>query len=88
VPAVTVGLSASLTAPGPARDYVCDAATVGEALRALADQAPQLAPRVFYGDRLLVVVALNGRRLSPPGVRETALAAGDRLDLLVPVAGG
>ena len=88
MPAVTVGLPASLTAPGAARDHVCEAATVGEALRALVAQAPQLAARIFYGDRLLVVVTLNGRQLSPAGVQEKSLSTGDRLDLLIPVAGG
>jgi sulfur carrier protein ThiS len=88
VPAVTVGLPAALTAPDPAHDYVFEAATVDEALRSLVGQAPQFAPRVFYGRRLLVVVSLNGRQLSPAEVRQTTLSAGDRLDLLIPVAGG
>ena len=60
MPAITVGLPASLTAPAPAQDYALEAATVEEALRALVDQAPQYAQRVFYRDRLLVVVTLNG----------------------------
>jgi molybdopterin converting factor small subunit len=88
VPAITVGLPASLTAPAPAQDYALEAATVEEALRALVDQAPQYAQRVFYRDRLLVVVTLNGRQLPPGGVKETGLSAGDRLDVLMPVAGG
>jgi sulfur carrier protein ThiS len=35
-----------------------------------------------------VVVTLNGRQLSPAGVQDVPLSAGDRLDLLIPVAGG
>ena len=88
MPAITVGLPASLTAPGPAQDYALEAATVDEALRALVERAPQYAQRLFYRDRLLVVVTLNGRQLQPHGVGETALSAGDRLDILMPVAGG
>jgi molybdopterin converting factor small subunit len=88
MPAITVGLPASLTAPGPAHDYALEAATVDEALRALVEQAPQYAQRVFYRDRLLVVVTLNGRQLHPGRVRETELSDGDRLDILMPVAGG
>ena len=88
MPTITVGLPASLTAPGPAQDHVVEAATVGEALRALVAHAPQYAQRVFYRDRLLVVVTLNGRHLPPGEVLETELAAGDRLDILLPVAGG
>ena len=88
MPAITVGLPASLTAPGPAQDYALEAATVEEALRALVDQAPQYAQRVFYRDRLLVVVTLNGKHLHPGRVKETDLSAGDRLDILMPVAGG
>jgi molybdopterin converting factor small subunit len=88
VPAVTVGLPTSLTAPDPGKDYVCEAATVGEALCRLIDMAPGYAGRIFYGDRLLVAVTLNGRQLSAAGLRETRLSAGDRLDLVLPVAGG
>lgn len=88
MPAITVGLPASLTAPAPARDVDLEAGTVGEALRALVDQSPQYAPRIFHRDRLLVVVTLNGRQLPPGRVGETTLAAGDRLDILTPVAGG
>ncbi len=51
-------------------------------------QAPHLEQRIFYGDRLLVVVTLNGRHLPPAQVKVTKLAAGDRLDILMPVAGG
>jgi molybdopterin converting factor small subunit len=88
VPAITVGLPASLTAPAPAQDVVLDAATVGEALRVLVGRTPQYAERVFYRDRLLVVVTLNGRQLPPSRVGETGLSNGDRIDILLPVAGG
>jgi len=88
VPAITVSLPAALTAPQPARDVACEASTVAEALRAVVDQAPQYEQRIFYGDRLLVVVTLNGKHLSPTTVRETELTAGDRVEVLLPVAGG
>ena len=88
MPAITLGLPASLTAPSPAQDYALEAATVDEALRALVDQAPQYAQRVFYRDRLLVVVTLNGTQLQAGRAKETELSAGDRLDILMPVAGG
>jgi sulfur carrier protein ThiS len=88
VPAVTVGLPAALTSPQPPRDIACEASTVVEALRAVVAQAPHYEQRIFYGDRLLVVVTLNGRHLPPNQVKETGLATGDRLDILLPVAGG
>ena len=88
MPAITVGLPTSLTAPAPAQDYALEAATVDEALRTLVDRAPQYAQRVFYRDRLLVVVMLNGSQLPPGRARETQLSTGDRLDILMPVAGG
>ena len=88
MPAITVSLPAALTAPQPARDVACEAATVDEALRAVVEQAPQYEQRIFYGHRLLVVVTLNGKHLSPTTVRDTKLAAGDRLEILLPVAGG
>jgi sulfur carrier protein ThiS len=88
VPAITVGLPAALTSPQPARDVSCEASTVGEALLAVVAQAPQYEQRIFYGDRLLVVVTLNGKHLPPTNVRETSLAAGDHIEILLPVAGG
>jgi sulfur carrier protein ThiS len=88
MPAITLGLPPALTAPEPAREFALEAGTVGEALRALVVQAPQYGPRVFYGDRLLVVLALNGRPVPPGRVTATELSAGDRLDILMPVAGG
>jgi sulfur carrier protein ThiS len=88
MPAITVGLPAALTAPQPARDVSCEATTVGEALRAVVDQAPQYAQRIFYGDRLLVVVTLNGKHLPPATVNDTRLTAGDHVEILLPVAGG
>jgi sulfur carrier protein ThiS len=88
VPAITVGLPAALTSPQPARDVSCEASTVVEALRAVVEQAPQFEQRIFYGDRLLVVVTVNGRHLPPGQVKETGLSAGDRIDVLLPVAGG
>lgn len=88
MPAVTVGLPAALTSPHPARDIACDASTVGDALRAVVTQTPQYRQRIFYGDRLLVVVTLNGRHLAPGTVQGTMLAAGDRVEIMLPVAGG
>jgi len=88
VPAITVSLPAALTAPHPARDVACEATTVDGALRAVVEQAPQYEQRIFYGDRLLVVVTLNGKHLPPTTVRQTELHAGDRVEVLLPVAGG
>ena len=65
MPVITVGLPAALTAPEPARDVVCDATTVAEALREVAARSPRYGQRLFYGDRLLVIVRLNGRHLPP-----------------------
>ena len=42
----------------------------------------------FYGERLLVVVTLNGRHFAPTEALDTEFAEGDRIDLLLPVAGG
>jgi molybdopterin converting factor small subunit len=88
VPAITVGLPAALTAPQPARELACEASTIGEALTAVVEQAPHYHQRIFYGDRLLVVVTLNGKHLAPATVRETELTAGDHVEILLPVAGG
>jgi molybdopterin converting factor small subunit len=88
MPAITVHLPATLTSPDPARALACEAATVGEALLAVAALAPGYEQRLFYGERLLVSVAVNGRQLPPAEVRAAPLASGDRIDVLPPVAGG
>ena len=88
MPSVTIGLPAALTSPRPPHDYDCDARTVGEALRQLGERAPQYASRLFYGERLLVVVSVNGRHVPPGRVQDMELSDGDRIDVLPPVAGG
>lgn len=88
MPAVIVRLPAAITAPEPPADFGCEAATVGEALLAVVAQAPRYEQRIFYGDRLLVTVVLNGRHLASPDVTAKPLAAGDRVDVFPPVAGG
>jgi molybdopterin converting factor small subunit len=88
VPSVTVGLPPALLGAQQGSTVVCNAGTVGEALRQLAERRPQQASRIFYGERLLVVVTLNGKHLSPLKVLDTELLEGDRIDLLLPVAGG
>jgi molybdopterin converting factor small subunit len=88
VPEITVGLPAAMTAPEPARDVACDAATVVEALREVVAQSPRYQHRLFYGDRLLVGVCINGRHVPAAEAKHAALVAGDRVDVLPPVAGG
>jgi molybdopterin converting factor small subunit len=88
VPSVTIGLPPAFATAHQPSDVACVAGTVGEALRRLVADHPQYAPRIFYGERLLVVVTLNGRHLVPTEVLGTALADGDRIDLLPPVVGG
>jgi molybdopterin converting factor small subunit len=61
---------------------------VGEALEEVVRQAPHYGPRIFYGDRLLVVITLNGRHVPPSGAKGAELSEGDRVDVLLPVAGG
>jgi molybdopterin converting factor small subunit len=88
VPNVQVALPAALTSPEPAVTLDCEAGTVAEALRDAAAQAPRYAQRIFFKDRLLVSIILNGRHLAPASARDTPLAAGDRLEAMPPVAGG
>lgn len=85
---MTVALPASLTAPGPADEVGCEAATVGELLDAVAVTRPGLAGRVLYEGRPLVTVAVNGTVLPAQTAMAHALADGDRVELVPPVAGG
>jgi molybdopterin converting factor small subunit len=88
MPSVHVSLPAALTSPEPPVVLDCQADTVAGALRAAVAQAPRYAQRIFFNDRLLVSVILNGRHLAPEAALATALAAGDRVEVMPPVAGG
>jgi molybdopterin converting factor small subunit len=88
MPSVHVSLPAALTSPEPPVVLDCEAGTVADALRAAVAQAPRYAQRVFYGDRLLVSVVVNGRHVAPAAALATRLAAGDRVEVMPPVAGG
>jgi molybdopterin converting factor small subunit len=88
MPSVHVSLPAALTSPEPPVVLECEAGSVAEALRAAVAQAPRYAQRVFYRDRLLVGVVVNGRHLEPAAALSTTLAAGDRVEVVPPVAGG
>ena len=88
MPSVQVTLPAVLTSPEPAVVLDCEAGTVAEALRAAVAQAPRYAQRIFYGDRLLVSVVVNGRHLAPAAALATTLATADRVEVMPPVAGG
>jgi thiamine biosynthesis protein ThiS len=85
---VRVVLPASLTAPGPAEQIGCEAATVRALLDAVAAVRPDLAGRLLYEGRLLVTVAVNGTMLPAGTAMAHALADGDRVELVPPVAGG
>ena len=88
MPSVQVVLPVALTSPEPAVVLGCEAGTVAEALRAAVAQAPRFTQRIFFNDRLLVSVVVNGRHLPPATALATALATGDRVDVMPPVAGG
>lgn len=85
---VHVVLPASLTAPSPAEELTCEAASVGDLLDAVAAARPRLGGRLLYGGRPLVSVVLNRAVLAPQAAMRTALADGDRVELMPPVAGG
>ena len=87
MPSVHVSLPAALTSPEPPVVLDCDAGTVAEALRAAVAQAPRYAQRIFFNDRLLVSVVLNGRHLAPAAALATTLDAG-AVGRDPPVAGG
>jgi len=74
--AVLVSLPAALTSPEAPLEL------------SVAAQAPRFAQRVFYKGRPLVTVILNGRHLPPSGALATETSAGDRIQLIPPVAGG
>jgi len=88
MPAVRVSLPAPLTSPDPPAILYCEAGTVAEALQAVKAQVPRFGERIFFGERLLVTVALNGRQLAPRAALATTLAADDVLEIVPPVAGG
>ena len=88
MPSVHVSLPAALTSPESPVVLDCEAGTVAEALRAAVAQAPRYAQRIFFKDRLLVSVVLNGRHLAPGAALATVLTTGDQVEVMPPVAGG
>ena len=88
MPSVHVDLPAALTSPQPPVVLDCEGATVADALRAAVAQAPRYAQRIFFNDRLLVGIVVNGRHLAPAAALTTALTEGDRVEVMPPVAGG
>lgn len=88
MPTIHISLPATLTSPEAPCVLECRGATVDEALRDLVAGSPRYAQRVFYNDRLLVSVVLNGAHLSPVVAKDTGLSDGDLLELVTPVAGG
>ena len=88
MPRVHVSLPAVLTSPEPPVVLDCEGDTVAEALRDAVAQAPRYAQRIFFKDRLLVGLVVNGRHLAPTEALATVLAAGDRVEVVLPVAGG
>ena len=88
MPDVCVLLPATITTPQPPCEIACEAADVREALREVAARAPRYAQRLFFKDRLLVGVLVNGRHIPPGEALATRLAAGDRVEVMPPVAGG
>jgi molybdopterin converting factor small subunit len=88
VATIRISLPSTLTSPEAPTTVDCEGTTVDEALRDLVARRPRYAQRVFYNDRLLVSVVLNGVHLSPVTARDTGLSDGDLLELVTPVAGG
>jgi molybdopterin converting factor small subunit len=88
LPTVTVSLPATLTAPEPPSAITCEAATAGDALRAVAAHMPRLAERLLHDRRPLVHIVLNGVALVPSDAETLRLSSGDRLELVPPIAGG
>ena len=88
MPSVHVILPAALTSPEPVLAVDCEAETVADALRAAVAHAPQYAQRIFFEDRLLVSVVVNGRHLAPAEALATRLTSGNLVEVMPPVAGG
>jgi sulfur-carrier protein len=89
---VEIGFSFKRELPDNYRELMlADAATVADALRALAGRFPAIEARLFtaHGDvRRDVGVLLNGGNVARRDGLRTALSDGDRMTLLPPVGGG
>jgi sulfur carrier protein ThiS len=85
---VRVVIPATITTPQPPYEASFQGADVREVLQAVATQVPQFAQRLFVNDRLHVAVYVNGHHVPPGEALDTRLANGDRVEVMVPVAGG
>ena len=78
-------------AAGGTREVAAEGETVAEALASLRGSRPALARLILqdsHAPRPGVSLFLNGTQLEAAGRLEATLAPGDRLAVLLPIAGG
>lgn len=85
---VRVRLPLGVTHPDPQRDLECEGATVEDVIKAAIAAEPRLEPRIYKDGKLYVGVFVNDRNMRSLGGFATAVADGDVIRIVPPIAGG
>jgi molybdopterin synthase sulfur carrier subunit len=84
----TVKLFASLRRIAGIKEKTVPGGTLRAVLDALTQSHPQLRPVLGAGDRIMVIVTLNGQTLPAGNMLDTRLAEEDQIAIFPPIAGG
>ena len=85
---VRVKLPLGVTYPDPQKELEVEGDTVLEVVKAAIAAEPRLEPRIYKDGNLFVGIFVNDRNMRSLGGLEGAMADGDVVRIMPPIAGG